>query len=128
MKLERKFGLYSGVDFIPLINIFLILFIFYLIYPLTIKPSLFGVKSLDSNSGKDCIIFIRKTGPALINADPVRPGMLGPEIKGLYIRDTNINFVIRAEKGTPVENVMTVLDTLRLAGVRNIRLAGVTNG
>ncbi len=129
MKLPRNFPLSSGIDPVPFINVFFLIFMFYIFYPEALKSRVFDINSY-SQSAKtgilydtEAVVTLKQNGMVMINRIPVRWDNLGIKIKEIYNMDSNITVIIKGDKSVPFGKIMDTMNVLRLTGIKKMRLA-----
>ncbi len=128
MKLDRKFTLNSGIDPVPVINIFFLVFIFCLLYPVTLKNYIYNINSyrtspINEPVNSEALIYLSGTGRMLLNRGMVTRDDIGLKLRELIIKNNNITVIINPDSRVPYGLIMEVINTARLSGAKNIRLA-----
>jgi len=129
MNLPRKFKISAGIDPIPFLNVFFLVFMFYILNPHSLNIRVFNVNPYDQPiqagifKGSEAYITLKKNGSVLINNIPVGWDSLGVRIKEIYNTDSNTTVVIQGGKEISFGKIIDVMNVLRLAGIKKLRLA-----
>lgn len=128
MKLARNFKLTAGIDPAPVINIFFLIFMFYIFYPHALDNRVFNINTYTQSAktgvfyDAGAVLTIKKNGSVLINENPAEWNSLGVKMKELYIRDSNVIITVKGDKSAPLGRIIDTMNILRLAGIKRILL------
>lgn len=118
------------VMIIPMIDIMLFLLVFfmlstiYMVQTNTLPVSLPQSSSAGMETRPNVVpITVMMNGDVLFDKDTVPNQQLGEKIRTALAQDKNAIFVLRGDKSTRYENVVTVLDVLKKSGARRVSIA-----
>ena len=117
----------EGIDITPMIDIVFLLVFFFMMTTNFIRESGFNVQLPSARSGdtvitKKITIGITRTGIIYVNKKQVSAGDLIAELRIISAKQKNPTAVIHADKDTAYKQVIKVMESARLAGVRNLSL------
>lgn len=124
MRLPRKHKLSAGIDPVPFLNIFFLIFMFYVLNPHKQEKPVFDVSS-SGQSGQgihEALITLHKNGSVILNGSPVPWDSLGARIREIYNNDTNITFTVKSGKAASFGRVIDTMNIIRLSGIKKLRL------
>ncbi|MGA2141718.1 MAG: biopolymer transporter ExbD [Brevinematales bacterium] len=123
MKLPRKYKLAAGIDPVAFLNIFFLIFMFYVLNPHKQEKQFFDVSSAGRSLGiHEAFITLHKNGSVTLNGSPVAWDSLGIRVREMYNSDTNITFTIKSGKAASFGRVIDTMNIIRLSGIKKLRL------
>ncbi len=129
MNFERQIRNSRSVPLTPLIDIVFLLLIFFMV-----STSFVRTESLElslpqagnkqvSNTNKLLQIYVTKDGFMYIGRTPVNEQRLIATLKETISRHPDINIILLSGKGVNVQQLVTVMDRIYLAGGKNLSIA-----
>ena len=117
----------TGIDITPMIDVVFLLVFFFMMTTNFIRESGFNVDLPSARSGdtvitKKITIGITRAGQIFVNKKKVNAAELIAELRVLAGQRDQPAAVIHADKDTAYKRVIRVMESARLAGVRNVSL------
>lgn len=128
---ELENGVKSEIDISPLIDVVFILLIFFIVTTVFVeetgievnKPRAATQQDLERNS---ILIGVRRTGQVFYGGREI--GVAGVRsIVSRLIKQDPMPVIIQADRETPTESTVSVLDEARLAGAENVFVSTVND-
>ncbi len=117
----------SGINIVPFVDIILVVLIIFMVTtPLIMKPSinvnLPKSASGDKTEASKLSIAISKDGTIRLNGQPTNTSELGDYAKNILTENPNVQAIIAADKDISHGDVVTVIDTIKSAGVKKFAI------
>jgi len=123
------------VMIIPMIDIMLFLLVFFMVSTMymvntnTVQVSLPQAAAAAQETRPNIVsITVTDKGDVLYDRDEMASKQLPMQIQQQLSSDPDTVFVLRADRKTDYEHVVTVLDTLKQAGAKHVSIATETKG
>ena len=115
----------SDLDISPLIDVVFILLIFFMVSTTFIKDAQIDLErpaaqSATTASTKAVRVSIDRTGNVHLGDAPVRLWMLQSRVREALRASTNSSVLVVADRGTPTEQLIDVVDQCRLGGASSV--------
>ena len=113
------------VDISPLIDVVFILLIFFMVSTTFVKDAQLelerpSAQSAEPSDAKSVRVSIDKRGDVFLGNTPVRLWMLQGRVREALRSSTEQAVLIIADKSTPTERLIDVVDQCRMAGAENV--------
>ena len=117
-----------GINMVPLINIVLLLLIFFMLSTTLVAPEKFMVETPQSENSEEqaevsLALTILKDGTIYLNSKMISIDILLDTFKRSVEENKNVNLLIKADANTTTKDVIPVLQVARTAGIENVALA-----
>lgn len=128
--IRRRLRTSSGVNMTAMIDVLLVLILFFMVSSTLVKSRGLAVKlpeskTADSETQNLLVVSIRQDGRLFLNDDPVDEGRLGPQLKEKRLGTGQSTVIIRGDRTIPYARMVEVMDIARTAGMEKISLATV---
>jgi biopolymer transport protein ExbD len=128
--IRRRLRSSSGVNMTAMIDVLLVLILFFMVSSTLVKSRGLAVKlpeskTADSETQNLLVVSIRQDGRLFLNDDPVDEGRLGPQLKEKRLATGQSTVIIRGDRTIPYARMVEVMDIARTAGMEKISLATV---
>lgn len=122
---ERSGG--SSVPLAPLIDMVFILLIFFLVSASFTEQTSVNVDRPETVSGRKLeeehyVVSITKEGTLFFENRPVNPVSLKSRIQSEVARPEKASFVLAADESVSVDRLLSVMDRIKEAGIRNVSI------
>jgi biopolymer transport protein ExbD len=113
----------SDINVVPLVDIILVVLIIFMVTaPMIMKPSinvnLPKTASGDKTTPSQLAISLSSDGKTLLNGQVSSDEMISQKAKQEFEKNPEIQAIITADKDVPHGRVMTVIDVIKLSGVK----------
>ena len=120
-----------GVNLTPLIDVVFILLIFFVVTSSFVKEAGIDVSRPSAQTAVrqergNIIVAINANGEIWIDKRAVDPRSVRTHVERLHAENPEGSVVIVADKALPLEQVVDVMDQVRLAGVSHVAIAATT--
>ena len=115
----------SDLDILPLIDVVFILLIFFMVSTTFIKDAQLelerpAAQSATTASTKAVRVSIDRSGDVYLGDTPVRLWMLQSRVREALRASTDSSVLVVADRGTPTEQLIEVVDQCRLGGAGSV--------
>lgn len=113
----------SDINVVPLVDIVLVVLIIFMVTaPMIMKPSI-SVNLPKAASGESSVqtqlsISLGADGRAFLNGQPADDTAITNKAKDEFAKNPEVQAIISADKDVPHGRVMTIIDIVKLAGVK----------
>ncbi|MBN8218627.1 MAG: biopolymer transporter ExbD [Spirochaetes bacterium] len=130
IRIRRRLHVSTGVNMTAMIDVLLVLILFFMVSSTLVKSRGLAVKlpeskTADSETQNLLVVSIRQDGRLFLNDDPVDEGRLGPQLKEKRLGTGQGTVIIRGDRTIPYARMVEVMDIARTAGMEKISLATV---
>jgi len=113
----------SDINVVPLVDIILVVLIIFMVTaPMIMKPSinvnLPKTASGDKTTPTQLQITMTADGKVMLNGNTADDNMIASKSKSEFEKNPEIQAIISADKDVPHGRVMTIIDLVKLAGVK----------
>ena len=113
----------SDINVVPLVDIILVVLIIFMVTaPMIMKPSinvnLPKTASGDKTTPTQLQITMTADGKVLLNGSNADDNLIAEKSKAEFTKNPEIQAIISADKDVPHGRVMTIIDIVKLAGVK----------
>ncbi len=127
MKIFRQKSNEKELNITPLIDIIFILLVFFMVSSSFLKPTI-DVKlpvtsTKDSKKNKKISIYITKNLEIYFEKEQKALDLIQSDLTKELTQDLNLTILLYADKNVSFENVVKVLDAVKLSGVKNVAIA-----
>ena len=118
----------SGIDLTPLLDVFFIMLIFFIVTATFTQQSGLEIKRPEATSseqldGESIIVAVDKHNQIWLNQKLVDREAIESLIFSIRSRNPNISLIVEADKESITEYVISVMDAARTAGITKISIA-----
>lgn len=122
-KLAETDDAISDINVVPLVDIVLVVLIIFMVTaPMIMKPSISvnlpKTASGESTTQTQLSISLGTDGKAYLNGQAADDNMISNKSKEEFAKNPEIQAIISADKDVPHGRVMTIIDIVKLAGVK----------
>ena len=112
----------------PLIDVVFLLLVFFMLASSFIEPTAIDLSMPQTDNraqtvGEPLVVDVNTSGAVYLNGLAVTLDQVGPELRGRIGDRLESAVTVRAEAAVPVQILVSVMDRVRGAGFKNIRLA-----
>ena len=130
IRIRRRLHVATGVNMTAMIDVLLVLILFFMVSSTLVKSRGLAVKlpeskTADSETQNLLVVSISHDGRLYLNDDPVDEGRLGPSLKERRLATGQSTVIIRGARTIPYARMVEVMDLARTAGMEKISLATV---
>jgi len=133
MQFPRKARRSVALNIIPLIDVLVVLLIFYIATTVFKKPqpkiNIVVPESTTATATQDTpptILFVSADSKMFLGSDPVDPDKLADVLKERMAANPSFKVAMKADKGAPFGAIIKVLDAAKIAGISNLPTFGDT--
>ena len=128
MRFEGRARIGTGLDMTPLVDVVFLLLIFFLltstyIVPQAIELSLPSSTTATSIREKPVVVVIGPDRELLLDGAPLAIDEVESRLRELFAHRTERSVSIEADASVPVQDLVTIADSIRSAGGRSLALA-----
>jgi len=128
MEFEGRARIKSHLDIAPLIDIVFLLLVFFMLTSTFIVPEAIELELPESSSAnvtdvRPIIVAMDKDAQLSLNGEPIELNQLKNEIGSLLKDDASAAITLKTDTNTAVQQLLKVMDEIRLAGGSNVALA-----
>jgi len=128
MDFEGRARIHSHLDIAPLIDIVFLLLVFFMLTSTFLVPEAIELELPESSSATvtentPITISLNETGQLALNGEPIELGQLRTAIEPLLKQDADTPITLRSAAHTEVQQLLNVMDEIRVSGGSNIALA-----
>jgi len=128
MDFEGRARIHSHLDIAPLIDIVFLLLVFFMLTSTFIVPEAIELELPESNSAsvtdtRPIIVAMDKKAQLSLNGERVELKQLRIAIELLLKQDATSAITLKTDTHTEVQQLLKVMDEIRLAGGSNVALA-----
>ena len=124
------------VNVVPMIDIVMVLIIFYLMVGQLALNRAAGIEIPATTRGAQAgqavadpvVLGVREDGSLLLDGEPIDPARLRGELAGRLAREPGARVEVRADRDAAYARVRPALDAARAAGVREVELVTERGG
>ena len=130
--LRSKLKARSGIDLTSMVDVVLLLITYFLVNATLIKNQAINIRlpksiSAKSELKKNIMVQITADNRILLNNLPVTLTQLPIELKKMVTQDKNNRVVIKGDKESSYQSLISVIDYVKEAGIVNFNLATERN-
>lgn len=124
----------SSINIIPMIDVIFFLLVFFMLFttfrttPEGIEMQLPKAVTATEQQNENFIVQIDKDGNYYYEDQTLALNQIISEAQAVNSEDTNLTIVISADKDTRYENVVSLMDGMRNAGITKLALAADKEG
>lgn len=128
MDFEGRARIHSHLDIAPLIDIVFLLLVFFMLTSTFIVPEAIELELPESNSAsvtdiRPIIVAMDKKAQLSLNGERIELKQLQVAIELLLKQDATSAITLKTDTHTEVQQLLKVMDEIRLAGGSNVALA-----
>jgi biopolymer transport protein ExbD len=128
MSSRRRLKPLSGVNMTAMIDVFLVLIIFFMVSSTLVKSRGIQVKLPNSKSAEAetkslIILSIKNDGSMFLGDQPVSLANLGAQLKSRRSESGQDTVIIRGDEQIPYSKMVEAMDAAKMAGMEKISLA-----
>ncbi|SEP43949.1 ExbD/TolR family protein [Propionispora vibrioides] len=121
---QPEFMIIPMIDIIFFLLVFFMMSTLYMVDQHTLPVNLPKTAAAQHDIAANIAITVLENGTVLYDQEELPLPLLAKRVRAELGGQPEASFVLRADKGTDYEKVITVLDEIKLAGARKISLAG----
>ena len=126
---DDEFAIVAEINMVPLIDISLVLLIIFMVMTPLLVQSQIKINLPGANSGvenqdqKHVTVTLDQSGAIFINGQPVNGDAVESSLRGLIVNPESDTVVVEADRDVDFGRVVTVMDTAKRLGVKNLGVA-----
>lgn len=126
--MKSKLNIKSGIDLAPMVDIVFLLVTYFLINSTLAKNPAIKVELPKSQTAevemqKNVVLFVDNKGNIYLNDQPVTLGSLPNALKAAMQGRKNQKVIIKGDKTTNYQTIISVMDAVHKAGISHFNLA-----
>lgn len=127
IRFKRRLAVQSGVNMTAMIDVLLVLIIFFMVSSTLIKSRGIQVNVPESRSAESetrnlLVVSIKRTGELYLNDEPVEAGSLGALLRKRSQELGQDVVIIKGDQQIPYAKMVEVMDLAKMAGMKKISL------
>jgi biopolymer transport protein TolR len=126
---SRRGGIIEGINVTPLVDITLVLLVIFIVTAKIVVTPAVALDLPKASQSEELqtilAVMLPAEGPMLVDGVAIDDQALTARAKAALTRDPEMRAVIQADKTVPHGRVMTVLDTLKAAGLVRVAFGAV---
>jgi len=128
MDFEGRARIHSHLDIAPLIDIVFLLLVFFMLTSTFLVPEAIELELPESSTATvtentPITISLNETGQLALNGEAIELGQLRTAIEPLLKQDADTPITLKSAAQTEVQQLLNVMDEIRVSGGSNIALA-----
>ncbi len=128
MKIKHVLKQEASINMTPMIDVVFLLLTFFMLTSTYIKTSAINVdlpssQTSDVQPVREVVITLYKSGDITLNEKTIKIDAVGKAVRALYNENQDIVVTIRGDQGVAYGQLIEMMDTVRLAGVKRMSLA-----